>query len=212
MSRRDAPGQPRALAGRVPVWPRAIPVRERMRSPVATVSPDAPVHDAAALMRARRIRHLPVVDAAGRLLGIVTDRDLRQVIFNPAMQERLGAGGEAPADIAIRDAMTWAVITVTPSTDIRGAARLMHEQKIGALPVTEDGRLVGILTESDVLATLEEVLKFQVTTVRPLLDAAPGKAYDYGFPEAGGGELEPEIGTAGNPTAAAPVPPPNTCP
>jgi CBS domain-containing protein len=88
----------------------------------------------------------------------------------------------------------------------------MHEQKIGALPVTEDGRLVGILTESDVLATLEEVLKFQVTTVRPLLDAAPGKAYDYGFPEAGGGELEPEIGTAGNPTAAAPVPPPNTCP
>jgi acetoin utilization protein AcuB len=162
-------------------------------------------------MRARRIRHLPVVDRGGRLLGIVTDRDLRQVIFSPAMQARLSAGGDA-VDIAIRDVMTWAVITVTPSTDIRGAARLMHEQKIGALPVTEDGRLVGILTESDVLTTLEEILKFQVTTMRPLLDAAPGEAYDYGFPEPGGGDVEPETGTAGNPTAAAPVPSPNTCP
>lgn len=132
MSRRAESGQPRALAGRVPVWPRAIPVKERMRSPVATIGPQAPVRDAADLMSTRKIRHLPVVDASGRLVGIVTDRDLRQVVFSPAVQERLPLGIEAVGDIAVRDVMTWAVITVGPATDVRGAARLMHEQKIGA--------------------------------------------------------------------------------
>lgn len=94
---------------------------------------------------------------------------------------------------------------------VRSAARLMHEQKIGALPVIDDGRLVGILTESDVLAVLEEVFPCHVTTVRPLRDSAPGGVYDYGFPEPGEGEVEPETRTSGNPGVGVPVPRPSTC-
>jgi acetoin utilization protein AcuB len=185
------------MAGRVPVWPRAIPVRERMRSPVATIRADAPIRNAVELMRLREIRHLPVVDADGRLVGIATDRDLRQAVFAPAVQERLDVG--AVQDIAIREVMTWAVITVGPAADIREAARLMHEQKIGALPVAQDGRLVGILTESDVLGAFEEVLRSQVTTVSPLRAGPSAEPYDYGFAEPRGGESEAETGTPGNP-------------
>ncbi|HSF05257.1 MAG TPA: CBS domain-containing protein [Methylomirabilota bacterium] len=208
MSRRRAESPSRALAGRVPVWPKAIPVRERMRSPVVTIGPEAAVRDAAELMIAGKIRHLPVVEAGGRLIGIVTDRDLRQVLFSSAGQERLRLGVEAVGDLAVRDVMTWAVVTVGPGTDVRAAARLMHEQKIGALPVTEDGRLVGILTESDVLATLEEALRAQVTTVRPFGGRPSAEAYDHGFPEPGGGVLEPETGTPANPGTEEP---PSTC-
>jgi hypothetical protein len=75
----------------------------------------------------------------------------------------------------------------------------MHEQKIGALPVTKDGRLVGILTESDVLAAFEEVLRSQVTTVSPLRAGPSAEPYDYGFAEPRGDEAEPETGPPGNP-------------
>jgi acetoin utilization protein AcuB len=179
-----------------------------MRSSVVTIGPDAAVRNAAELMIARQIRHLPVVTASGRLIGIVTDRDLRQVLFSSVGQERLGLGVEAVGELAVRDVMTWAVVTVGPGTDVRAAARLMHEQKIGALPVTENGRLVGILTESDVLATLDEALRAQVTTVRPLRGRPSAEAYDYGFPEPGGGELELETGTPANPGTEEP---PSTC-
>lgn len=141
-------------------WPAAaILVRDGMTRPVATVHSDALARGAAELMRARKIRHLPVVDRGGRLVGIVTDRDLRQVIFDPAMRERLGESAGVLADITVRDVMTWAVVTVRPGTEIREAARVMHEQKIGALPVVEGDRVVGILTEIDVLKVFRNVLE-----------------------------------------------------
>jgi acetoin utilization protein AcuB len=127
------------------------------RNPV-TIASDALVQAAAETMRARKIRHLPVVDHEGRLVGIVTDRDLRQVLFDPWIRERTGALAETLRTLRVRDVMTWAVITVRPGTDLREAARLMHEQKIGALPVVEGGRVVGILTESDVLKAFREIL------------------------------------------------------
>jgi CBS domain-containing protein len=66
----------------------------------------------------------------------------------------------------------------------------MHEQKIGAVPVVEGNRLVGILTESDVLAALPEVLQADVTTVRPLAASASSEPYDYGFPAADSKEID----------------------
>ena len=99
------------------------------------------------------------------------------------VQERLRVGNYAMDAIPVREVMTWAVVTIRPTTDLRGAARLMHEQKIGALPVTDDERLVGILTESDVLVVLEELLRANVSTVRPLTGVPSTDAYDYGFPE-----------------------------
>ena len=139
-------------------WPDGLRVQDFMtRSPV-TISPDALVEGAAGMMRTRKLRHLPVTDRVGRLIGIVTDRDLRQVIFDPAIQARLERAADALKTLSVRDVMTWGVVTVRPETAMRDAAWLMREQRVGALPVIRGGRLVGILTERDVLRAFEETL------------------------------------------------------
>jgi acetoin utilization protein AcuB len=183
----------------------SVPVRDWMSRPVATIRMTDRAHTAATLMKTRKLRHLPVVNGDGRLAGIVTDRDLRQVLFRGPLQARLGELRTSLATLPVRDVMTWSVITVRPDTDMREAARLMHERKIGALPVVESGKVVGMLTESDALAALERLLGIAVpagvrrerslhappvlgpraspSRVRALAGAkAPGEAYDYGVP------------------------------
>lgn len=190
-------GKPRTTARRPavvdhggPAWLAPMPVRARMTPAPSVVRADAEVSAAAELMRARKIRHLPVVDGEGRLVGIVTDRDLRQIVFDPAIHERLGPATHALAQLPVREVMTWGVVSVRPDTDLRDAARLMHDRKIGAVPVVDHGRVVGILSETDVLTALVEVLRERLVTVRPLA-GRPGvrQPYDYGFasdgPEAG---------------------------
>ena len=140
-------------------WPESIRVEDRMTPLPLTVGWHAKLIDAVRLMKEGKIRHLPVLDGGSRLVGIVTDRDLRQVILDPRLQERLGVElAEALEAFTVRDIMTWAVISVRPETEIRDAARLMHQRKIGALPVVKNDRLVGILTETDVIRTFAEVL------------------------------------------------------
>jgi acetoin utilization protein AcuB len=148
------------------VWPESIRVRDRMTRPVVTIHSDTLVSGAVELMRTRRIRHLPVVDRGGRLMGIVTDRDLRQVVFDPAVQARLQRATDALRGLTVREVMTWGAVTVSPAASIRDAARLMHERKVGALPVVEGDRVVGVLTERDVLATFRDVLD-QDVVARP---------------------------------------------
>jgi acetoin utilization protein AcuB len=139
-------------------WPESIRVRDRMTRGVVTIHSDALVSGAVELMRSRRLRHLPVVDREGRLVGIVTDRNLRQVVFDPAVQARLADATDALRGLTVREVMTWGALTVTPETSIRDAARLMHERRVGALPVIDADRVVGILTERDVLAAFRDVL------------------------------------------------------
>ena len=140
-------------------WPdTAIRVSDVMARPPVTVYWGATVGAAWQLMRTRRLRHLPVLDDADRLVGIVTDRDLRQVILDPAIQEQLGNVPKALNILAVKEVMTWGVVTTRPDIEIREAARLMHEQKLGALPVVDGGRVVGILTERDVIKTFVRVL------------------------------------------------------
>ncbi len=171
-----------------PEWPDPVPVKEWMTQPVTTIGAHAPVRQA--VMKTRKIRHLPVVENDGRLIGIVTDRDLRQMVFDPAIQERLGAGVDALGALTVREIMPWAVITVRPESGIRQASRLMREQKVGALPVVEDGRVVGMLTERDLLRALETLIRDRVKTVRPLAEAPVlPKLYEYGFPEPSWAEL-----------------------
>jgi CBS domain-containing protein len=79
--------------------------------------------------------------------------------------------------------MTWGVVSVRADADLRAAVRLMRERKIGALPVVDDGLVVGILTESDVLAAMEKLLGARLATIRPLTaPSGAGEPYDYGFP------------------------------
>jgi CBS domain-containing protein len=141
-------------------WPdTAIRARELMTPSPQTVRWDATIGAAWKLMKDQKIRHLPVLDGTGRLVGIVTDRDLRQVIFEPSIQEQLGNLPRALHVLTVKEVMTWGVITVQPEAEIREAVRIMHEQRIGALPVVVGGRLVGILTETDVLKVFLRVLE-----------------------------------------------------
>jgi acetoin utilization protein AcuB len=133
-------------------------VRDRMSRRVTTVRPEARLSEAVLLMRTRKIRHLPVVDRAGRLVGMVTARDLRQALFAPAVQSETEDVLGLLETLAVGDVMTRSVLSVRAATSIRDAARLMHERKLGALPVVERERLIGLLTETDVLRAFEELL------------------------------------------------------
>jgi acetoin utilization protein AcuB len=163
------------------MWLEPFPVEALMQRDVVTVRAETLVSETAELMKRRRIRHVPVVNGAGHLVGIVTDRDLRQVIFDPAIRERAGTLAGALAGLTVREIMTWGVISVQPEADLRQAARLMYERKIGALPVAEGGRVVGIVTETDLLRALEDALRQRVTRVTPLRRApAPEELDDAG--------------------------------
>jgi acetoin utilization protein AcuB len=159
-------------------WPEEARVVDHMTRGVATIHSDALARGAAQMMRTRRIRHLPVVDRGGRLVGIVTDRDLRQVVFDAAIRDWIGAEADALADLPVREVMTWAVVTVSADTDVRATASVMRERRVGALPVVDaTGRVVGILTERDLLRVLDEMLAQRVVRPRPAV-VEPGGAYD----------------------------------
>jgi len=128
-------------------------IREWMRSPVHTVKPHESVAHARALLERFRINQLPVL-VDGRLVGIVTDRDVRDaypsvVETGPHAHRRRR---RTPVDeIYVEDVMAMNVVTLPPDETIDEAARLMRRERIGAVPVVERGRVVGIVTRSDVL-------------------------------------------------------------
>jgi CBS domain-containing protein/nucleotide-binding universal stress UspA family protein len=125
-------------------------VREWMTTVLVTVRPDAPVAEAQRLMRHRRIRHLPVVED-GRLAGIITDRDVRTTLPSPATSLAVGEIRYLLDRLLVERVMTRSVITIGPDTPIADAVGLVLAHRIGALPVMENDRLVGIITETDLL-------------------------------------------------------------
>jgi acetoin utilization protein AcuB len=137
-------------------------VKDLMTKDPFTIDPEAPLGTAIDVMRTKQLRHLPVVDEAGQLAGIITDRDLRQAILAPAIGEYLSASGqrrvrrlgESLEDLKVRDVMTWGVATTHPDAPVAHAALIMSERRVGSLPVVEQGRLVGMLTERDLLRAL----------------------------------------------------------
>jgi acetoin utilization protein AcuB len=120
---------------------------------VVTVEASASCHDAVTQMIRNKVRHLPVVESTGTLCGIVTDRDLRHQLFAPQMFRSIGTVPveELLAATPVRNVMSSPVISVGPDTDLQEAARIMAEEKLGSLPVVERGRIVGIVTETDLL-------------------------------------------------------------
>ena len=125
-------------------------VRQWMTTVPITIRPDAPVADAQHLMRHRRIRHLPVV-TDGRLVGIITDRDVRTAMPSPATGLAAGEIRYLLHRLLVERIMTRSVITISPDRSIADAAGLVLLHRIGALPVMEDDRLAGIITETDLL-------------------------------------------------------------
>ena len=113
-------------------------VRDIMTSPVISIAPDISLQDAYRTMQERGIRHLPVV-ADARLVGVITDRDLR-LATSALAPSPFPPGGKVSA------VMCKTPLTADPFDPVEDAARIMREQKIGCLPVTDDDQLVGIIT------------------------------------------------------------------
>ena len=163
-----------------PAWIASEPVQRWMRQPVITIDAAAPVREAVAMMRQHGIRHLPVLDGGKHLVGIVTDRDLRQVMFDVAIG-RVDEDTARIGDLRVREVMTWGVVTVTPATDLREAIGVMRERRLGALPVVDQAaHVVGILTERNLLDALQASLRRRVVHPGPAA-GAPGGTYDHGL-------------------------------
>ena len=128
-------------------------VSELMSRNVVTVGPSDSCLEAVGRMHRARVRHLPVVSADGGLIGIVTDRDLRHHLFAARVLKDVGtvAVNIILKAVPVSDVMSSPVMSVPAKGDVVEAARIMLEDKVGSLPVVEGGKLVGIVTETDVL-------------------------------------------------------------
>jgi CBS domain-containing protein len=142
-------------------------VRDWMTTVLVTIRPDTPVAEAQHLMRHRHIRHLPVVED-GRLRGIISDRDVRTAMPSPATGLAAGEIRYLLDRLLVERVMTRDVITIGAGAPIGDAVALALTHRIGALPVMEDDRLVGIITETDLLRAFAAVS----ATVAPARAAA----------------------------------------
>ena len=133
-------------------------VGERMTKRPITTAPDTPIDEALELMRESKVRRLPVVDKKGKLVGIITEKDLLYVSPSPATSLSVYELHYLISKIKVQDVMAKDVITATEYTPLEEAARVMADNKIGSLPVMRDDKLVGIITETDLFKIFLELL------------------------------------------------------
>jgi CBS domain-containing protein len=131
-------------------------VSELMSRGVITIGPSESCHEAVARMHRAKVRHLPVVADDGALDGMVTDRDVRHHLFAPGVFDRIGHVSVADVlkGIPVKAIMSAPVVAVDAADDLALAAGVMRRERIGALPVLDRGRVVGIITETDMLRQL----------------------------------------------------------
>jgi len=151
-------------------------VGERMSHPVITISPDVPVMDALGIMRKDHIRRLPVV-RHGKLVGIVSEKDLLYASPSQATSLSVWELHSLLSKIKVSDVMTKVVTTVQVDTPLEEAARILADNTIGGLPVMQEGKMVGIITETDLLKIFLEMLGARETGVRinVLVNNQPGE-------------------------------------
>jgi CBS domain-containing protein len=134
-------------------------VRDIMTSPAIVVTPDTTLPTANAIMKDKRIRHLPVVEN-GRLVGIVSRGDLREASISASINADQYELHFMLNRLTVGKLMARKVFTITPDAPVMHAAKLMTEHKIAGLPVVAaDGLVIGIVTESDLLKMLVRKLR-----------------------------------------------------
>jgi len=121
-------------------------VGQIMSKKILTISSDRRVGQALKLMQKHQIRHLPVMED-DRMVGWITARDLREVLLASMLEE-----------IKVGDVMVQAPLSVTPDTEVEEAARLIHEHKIGGMPVMEGDKLMGVITMLDLISAFIAML------------------------------------------------------
>lgn len=131
-------------------------VRDWMSQPPICISDSTTLPEARRLMQRRRVRRLPVLDGAGCLVGIVTEGDINRISDSQVHDMRQYNLYHRVADLPVRDFMTRSVITVSPDEPVIAVAQLLLRHRIGGVPVVEEGRVVGVITESDLFRRMVE--------------------------------------------------------
>jgi acetoin utilization protein AcuB len=125
-----------------------------------TVPPDTSLQKAKEIIDEKRINHLLVVDKTGNLIGIVSDRDVKQSSASPATSLSVHELNYLLTQLTVEPIMAKKIITISPGTTIERAALIMQKNRINALPVIEDEKLVGIITSTDVMRVLLRAIGF----------------------------------------------------
>lgn len=150
-------------------------VKDRMRRSLVSVAQSDTLDHALTTLKRFNIRHLPVVKG-DHVVGIVSDRDVKKAAPSPFDYPTAEEFRAFTSAVSIKEIMTKEVITVSPLTPIEEAASLMSQKRIGALPVVQEGRLVGMITETDVLGVITEMMGATQTGSRIEIEipASPG--------------------------------------
>lgn len=135
---------------RLPADEPALVASQMMTSPVATLAADMRVEHAITLFNTRQFRHLPVVSAQRKVIGILSDRDILQYLTGMPLAGQASVPVPQAGD-RVDQLMQSPVLTAVENTDIRYIARLFVERRIGAMPIVADGKLTGIISRSDIL-------------------------------------------------------------
>ena len=145
-------------------------VREWMSSQPVTITTNMSITEALRVMRQNQVRRLPVLDEAGNMVGIVSESDLLYASPSPVTSLSIYEMHDLLTRLKVPEVMAQDVITTTPDTPLEEAARIMADSKIGGLPVMEHGRLVGIITETDIFKVFLEMLGARESGIRITLD------------------------------------------
>lgn len=144
------------------------------RDPV-TVTDKTPIDDALSLMRDKKVRRLPVLNAKGELVGIVAEKDILYASPSPATSLSIHEIHYLLAKLTVAEVMTKKVFTIAEDTPLEEAARVMADNRIGALPVMSDKKLVGIITETDIFKGFVELLGTREPGVRLTMKMPEGQ-------------------------------------
>ena len=154
-------------------------MREMIQRNPVTINPEASFFEVRKIIQDKGIRHLPVVDKKNKLVGIVTDRDIREAAPSDASTLSINEMNYLLERLKVSSFMTPKdkLITISPDTLVEEAVELMHDKKIGCLPVVEGGKLYGIFTETDALALLVDLfgIKQKGTRLTIALEDKPGE-------------------------------------
>lgn len=140
-------------------------IKEHMSTNVITASPDTPIMEARNKMKEHNIRRLPVT-GGDKLVGIVTEGDIQEAGPSDATSLSIWELNYLLAKIKVEEVMTKEVLTIKPENTIEEAALIMRENKVAGLPVVDEERLEGIITESDILDTIIDVVGFKEGEIR----------------------------------------------
>ena len=151
-------------------------VGERMSRPVISVSPDAPIHDVLAMFKKEHIRRAPVIKE-GKLVGIISQGDLLNASPSPVTTLSVWEMNYLLSKVTVKRVMSKKVTTVDIDTPIEEAARIMADSKIGGMPVMNNGKVVGMITETDLFKVFLELMGARDKGIRVTasIDDKPGE-------------------------------------